>query len=406
MVKRFAIALLAVVLVCGGLVGFNIFRSKMIADFFANQQMPTATVSATKIEPTTWTPEIDALGTVWAFQGVDVAAEAAGVVRAINFHANEVVGKGELLVQLDDSVERADLLAARATVERDEAQLKRAQSLRKSGVSSEATLEEAQTALAASQSNLARIQAVIDHKAIEAPFAGTVGIPRIDLGQYVQPGAVLATLQQMDTMKVDFTVPEQRVGDLRIGQPATFGLTEAEFPYKGRIIGIDPKIDPQTRMAAVRAELENPDGELRPGQFVRVRVALPAKHDVIALPQTSVVTSLYGDYVYLVEPAEEQTTPAEPATGEAASEESGEAAKETPPAGVLAETEGPKLVAKQVFVKVGRRQGNLIEVTEGLKPGQTVVTSGQNKLANNMPVAIDNRVDPAAVALGDGDGAT
>jgi membrane fusion protein (multidrug efflux system) len=410
MVKRFAIALLAVVLVCGGLVGFNIFRSKMIADFFANQQMPTATVSATKIEPTTWTPEIDALGTVWAFQGVDVAAEAAGVVRAINFHANEVVGKGELLVQLDDSVERADLLAARATVERDEAQLKRAQSLRKSGVSSEATLEEAQTALAASQSNLARIQAVIDQKAIEAPFAGTVGIPRIDLGQYVQPGAVLATLQQMDTMKVDFTVPEQRVGDLRIGQPATFGLTEAEFPYQGQIIGIDPKIDPQTRMAAVRAELENPDGELRPGQFVRVRVALPAKHDVIALPQTSVVTSLYGDYVYLVEPADEQPPPAEPAAGEqpgeAASEESGEAAKETPPPGVLAETEGPKLVAKQVFVKVGRRQGNLIEVTEGLKPGQTVVTSGQNKLANNMPVTIDNRVDPAAVALGDGDGAT
>jgi membrane fusion protein (multidrug efflux system) len=321
-----------------------------------------------------------------------------------------VVGKGELLVQLDDSVERADLLAARATVERDEAQLKRAQSLRKSGVSSEATLEEAQTALAASQSNLARIQAVIDQKAIEAPFAGTVGIPRIDLGQYVQPGAVLATLQQMDTMKVDFTVPEQRVGDLRIGQPATFGLTEAEFPYQGQIIGIDPKIDPQTRMAAVRAELENPDGELRPGQFVRVRVALPAKHDVIALPQTSVVTSLYGDYVYLVEPADEQPPPAEPAAGEqpgeAASEESGEAAKETPPPGVLAETEGPKLVAKQVFVKVGRRQGNLIEVTEGLKPGQTVVTSGQNKLANNMPVTIDNRVDPAAVALGDGDGAT
>jgi membrane fusion protein (multidrug efflux system) len=194
-------------------------------------------------------------------------------------------------------------------------------------------------------------------------------------------------------------------------QPAAFGLTEGDYPYEGRVIGIDPKIDPQTRLISVRAEVENPEGDLRPGQFVRVRVALPAVEEVIALPQTAVVTSLYGDYVYVVE---EQT--AEPAATDAATEaqtaadgesegpaenENGEVA-EAPPPGVLAEPDGPQLVAKQVFVTIGRRQGNLVEIAEGLEPGQTVVTSGQNKLANNAPVTINNSVDPAALALDGG----
>jgi membrane fusion protein (multidrug efflux system) len=389
MVKRFLIALVLVVLVCGGLVGFNLFRSKMIADFFANMQTPAVTVSAAEINPITWTPEIEAIGTLRAAQGLDVAVEAAGTVDSIAFEANEVVAQGELLVQIDDAVERAELSSAEAAVERDFAQLERAQSLRESGVSSEATLEEAQTAYAESQSALARIRAVLDQKALEAPFAGTIGIPRIDVGQYVQPGTTVATLQQLDVMKVDFTVPEQRMGDLRLGQPATFGLTAEDFAYEGRIAGIDPKVDPQTRLISVRAELENPRGELRPGQFVRVRLQLPPVENVMAVPQTAVITSLYGDYVYVVEEAE----PAPDAS----------AATEATPAAPEGE-DAPRLVAKQTFVEIGRRQGNLIEIVKGLKPGQTVVTSGQNKLANNTPVAINNAIDPAAVALGDGDG--
>lgn len=405
MFKRFLIVGLvlgAVILLSAGLIGFNLFRSKMIADFFAGQQMPAVTISAAEVKPTSWTPEIDAIGTLIAAQGVDVAVETAGVVKAIAFQANDEVKQGQLLVQIEDAVERADLQAARATVERDRAQLERAQTLSKRGVSSERSLEDAQTALAASESSLARIQATIDLKAIEAPFAGTIGIPRIDVGQYAQPGTVIATLQQLSIMKVDFTVPEQRVADLQMGQPASFGLSEAEFPYQGRIVGIDPKVDPQTRMVSLRAEVENPKGELRPGQFVRVRVGLPAVPDVIALPQTSVVTSLYGDYVYVVEPpaapdaaAEGNTTTAEPEAS---------AAEPAQPAAPADPNAPPPLVARQVFVEVGRRQGNLIEIAKGLKGGETVVTSGQNKLANNTPVIINNDVDPAAVALGEGNG--
>jgi membrane fusion protein (multidrug efflux system) len=392
MSKRFLIALALVILVCGGLVGFNLFRSHMIGQFFATRQMPSVTVSATEVRPTTWTPEIDAIGTLAAAQGVDVAAPIAGVVRELAFRANDRVEEGKLLVQIDDAVERADLRSAEAALERDRAALERARTLSRRGVSSEANLEQAETSLAASESSLGRLQATIDLKAVEAPFAGTIGIPRVDVGQYVQPGSVIATLQQLGTMRIDFTVPEQQLGDLDMGQAVAAGLTGESFPYQGRIVGIDPKIDPASRLVAARAEVDNPDGALRPGQFVRVRVKLPPVENVIALPQTSVVTSLYGDYVYVVETPQPQPGAATPAAAPAPAVD---------PAG--APPTPPPLVARQVFVEIGRRQGELIEIVQGLQPGQTVVTSGQNKLANNAPVTIDNTVDPAAVALRDGE---
>ena len=426
MIGRRRLILASVIVVCALLVAFNQFRKIMIGQFFANMPVQSVTVSATKVEPTTWTPEIDAIGTLSAIQGVDVATEVAGVVKSINFKANDRIEAGQLLVQIDDAVERADLMSAEAAVTRDQAQLARAERLRQTGVSSEATLEEAESNLAASQSALAKIGAVLDEKSIEAPFAGVIGIPRIDVGQYLEPGNMIATLQKLDTMRADFTVPEQQVGELTMDQLASFGLTESDFPYRGHIIGIDPKIDPTSRLVSVRAEVENPDGNLRPGQFVRVRVELPPLENVIALPQTAVVTSLYGDYVYLVEPApasdppepaanaeqpasetesaasEEalrETLPAEPQSGEAPSAEGQAAAPSTDAPAAPTQPEGEKLVAKQVFVEIGRRQGNLIEVKKGLMPGQTVVTSGQNKLTNNAPVAINNAVDPAALAL-------
>ena len=383
MIKRLAIALVAVILICGGLVGFNLFRSKMIANYFATMKMPAATISATVVQQVSWAPQIAAIGTLNAIHGVDVAVQSAGIVQSIGFKANDVVKAGQLLVQLDDAVERADLSAGQAALARDRAALNRSTTLSQRGVSSEATLETAQTTLAASSSALARTQATIDLKSIEAPFAGTIGIPRIEVGQYVQPGTVIATLQQLDTMRVDFTVPEQLVGELSLGQQASFGLTETEFPFTGKLIGIDPKIDPQTRLVSVRAEVENAGLTLRPGQFVRVRVGLPPVPNVIALPQTSVVTSLYGDYVYLVD------KPADPPPA------AGAAAPATPAAAAGA---APALVAKQVFVEVGRRQGNEVEIRKGVTAGDTVVTSGQNKLSNNMPVVVDNTVDPAKIA--------
>ncbi|WP_119460421.1 efflux RND transporter periplasmic adaptor subunit [Rhodospirillaceae bacterium SYSU D60014] len=363
MIKRFVIALVLVVLLCGGLIGFNVFRDQAIANYFANMPVTAVTVSATVVEPVTWNPGIEAIGTAKASQGVDVAIEASGVVRSIAFEANGRVSKGQLLVQIDDAVERADLLAAKSAVERDRTQLERVQTLRRRGTAAAAALDEAQAALDVSRSALERLKAVLEQKRIEAPFAGVIGIPRIDVGAYVQPGQLVATLQDIDTMKIDFSVPEQRVGALSIGQTAAFGAEAGALDFHGRITGIEPKTDPTTRLVAVRAEVRNPEGRLRPGQFVRVRVDLPEETGVIAVPQTAVIASLYGDYVFVVQDGAEKTQ-----------------------------------TVRQVFVKTGRRNGGLIEVVDGLEPGSTVVTSGQNKLDNGTVVSIDNTVNPAELA--------
>jgi membrane fusion protein (multidrug efflux system) len=187
MIKRFTIAAVLVVLQCGGLVGFNLFRAKAIADYFAGQQMPAVTVSTVQVEATTWTPQIEAIGTLLAAQGVDVAVQTAGVVRRSNSKPMTRSRRTRCSSRIDEAVERADF--SRRKPPWSAIGLPGARpNLSKRGVSSDATLETAQTALAASESALARIQATIDLKAIEAPFAGVIGIPRIDVGQYVSPG--------------------------------------------------------------------------------------------------------------------------------------------------------------------------------------------------------------------------
>lgn len=374
MIKRFLIAILLIALVSGGLVGFNLFRATKIDEYFANRQRPVVPVSTVVVKPEAWQPGIESIGTIVARRGVDVATRAAGVVTAIEFASNDEIEKGALLVQLDDEVELADLIAAKANVNRDEGALKRSLQLSDRGFSSTSSLDNAKAALDASRSQMQRVQAQINQKKIVAPFAGTIGIARVDVGQYLSVGSVIATLQDLKTMRVDFTVPEQQFAQVQIGQPLRIGIREEDLAYRGKIIGIDPKIDPSSRLVAVQAEFENIDGTLRPGQFAFVRIELPQENNVIALPQTAIVQSLYGTYAYVVREAE-------PADATAAKPADAEAEK--------------KLVARQVFVTVGRRFGGRIEVTEGLTMGDQVVTAGQNRLSVGSPVTIDNTIDPA-----------
>jgi membrane fusion protein (multidrug efflux system) len=384
MVKRFIIVAILLVLVAGGLVGFNLFRSKAISDYFANMPRPTLTVSTITVQPVTWFPTIDAIGTVSAATGVDLAVELAGIIRQVNFKANDDIAAGQLLIQIDDRTERADLAAVEATLANDQQTLERARQLRERGVNSAVTLENAQTTVAASQAQVDRLKAVLDQKSIEAPFSGTIGIPRIEVGQYVEIGTVVATLQDLSRMRVDFTVPEQDFNRLSIGQNVHVSDAVTKKIYEGRVTGIDPKIDPATRLISVRAEIETADRTLQPGQFVRIAVVLPAEENVIALPQTAVVTSLYGDYVFAVveAPPPAAGAPAPPAPSAA---EGGAVAPAAKP-----------LDAKQIFVKIGRRSGGFIEITEGVTAGQQIVTAGQNRLTNGTPVTVDNTVDPVA----------
>jgi membrane fusion protein (multidrug efflux system) len=364
MKRRLVVALVFILAVglCGGLIWFNFFRDKMITQFFANMQQPPQTVSAAKVEAKTWTPSIGAIGTAKAANGVELAFETAGIVSEIKFKANQNVRQGEVLVQLDDRVERADIQDVQANVKTAESSFERAKALSSRGYGTEANLDQASALLAAARSRLARLEATIQQKALKAPFSGVIGIPRIDVGQYLQPGTVIASFQDLSSMKVDFTVPEQRAAEVKLGQEVRVGTTEGNLPFKGRVIGKDPRVDPKTRLVSVQALVEdNKDGSILPGQFLHVEVVLPEQPNVMTVPQTAVIASLYGDYVYTIDEEQKEGKPVQ--------------------------------VVKQVFVKTGRRRGGALEIVSGINPGQQVVASGQNKLQAGATVKIDNTID-------------
>lgn len=385
MIKRFLIAIVFVAVVVGGIVGFNMFRDRMIADFFANMPATAYPVSIVSAENGEWQPGIEAIGTVYASRGIDLAVETGGVVRSVEFKANDEVEEGQLLVQIDDAVEQADLVAARAQVQVSNASLERARTLSDRGVSTAATVQDAEAAASSALAQIERLNAILSQKSLEAPFSGTVGIPRVEAGQFVSAGATVATLQDLDTLRVDFTVPEQQLARVSAGQTVTIATEAGNAVASGRITGIEPRIDPQTRLVSLRAEVDNQEGRLNPGQFVRVRVQLPLEDDVIALPQTAVTTSLYGDYVYIVRDPEQ---PIETAEGEP-----------------------ERFVVRQVFVQTGRRYGDQVEVTEGVSAGDRVVTAGQNRLSNGSQVTLSQSGDgngndqeqPAEAASVEGD---
>ncbi|WP_457089957.1 efflux RND transporter periplasmic adaptor subunit [Microvirga sp. P5_D2] len=364
MKRRIVVSLvfLFAILLCAGLVGFNFFRDKMIGDFFANMQQPPQTVTAAKVEAKTWTPSISAIGTARAANGVELAFETPGIVKEIKFKANQSIRQGDVLVQLDDTVERADIQDVQANVKTAESNFERARSLSSRGYGTEANLDQASALLAAARSRLARLEATIEQKALKAPFSGVIGIPRVDVGQYLQPGSVIASFQDLDSMKVDFTVPEQMAQNVKLGQEVRLGVSDTQLPFKGRITGKDPRVDPKTRLVSVQALIEdNKERALLPGQFLHVEVILPQEPNVITVPQTAVITSLYGDYVYTIEQEEKAGNQVQ--------------------------------VARQVFVKTGRRRGGTLEVLSGIQAGQQVVASGQNKLQAGATVKIDNTID-------------
>jgi membrane fusion protein (multidrug efflux system) len=357
------LVLLVTVAVCGGLIWFNFFRQEMIGQFFADMRPPAQVVSTADVTARRWTPGITAIGTGRAQQGAQLAVQASGIVKEILFAANDKVKKGALLLQLDDALERADLIDAEASVSIGQAAVDRSEQLMARGVDTQATLDRAQGILDAARSKLARTQAAIELKSLDAPFAGTIGIPQIEVGEYVSSGDLVATLQDLENMTVDFNIPEQFTGNLNLGQPVRFGLNELALDLSGTIIGIDPRGDPQTRLVGVRARIDDMAGaDIIPGRFLHVRIELPVENDVIAVPQTAVVTSLYGDYVYKVVP------------------------DKRPEAG------GSQMI-QQVFVKAGRREGRDIEIVDGLEVGDVIVTAGQNKLQPGAAVTVDNTVD-------------
>ncbi|KPQ05653.1 MAG: membrane fusion protein [Rhodobacteraceae bacterium HLUCCA12] len=359
MIKRLVIVIVLLVLVVGGLIGFNLFRDRMIADFFADMPVQPLPVEVIEAREREWQPTLAAIGTVHAAQGVDLTVEAAGIVREIAFEPNTDVTEGQTLLRLDSEVQGADLTAARAQMELERANLARQRQLQSRGVASDVTLDQTRAGYAAAEAQLARAEAVIAQRALRAPFSGTIGLARVDLGEYVSPGTIVTTLQDLETMRVDFSLPERTLPYLTIGQRLHVRIEGDTRRFDGAITGIDPRVDPGSRMVALRGTVDNPDFALTPGQFARVEIDLPLETGVIALPQTAVTSSLYGDFVYVVEDRDDGQ------------------------------------IARQIFVTPGRRSEGLIEIAEGLAPGDRVVASGQNRLSNRAPVTIAETQAPA-----------
>lgn len=365
MKKRMFFAVLGLVIVFGGIFGYNWFVAYQTEQFFAGQSAPVQTVTATRAEASTWQPRISSVGNLSAVSGSDLASEIAGKVIEVAVADGAEVERGEVLVRLDSVGLQYALRGAQAETRLAEIELERQQRLRRQQANSEADVDRAESELAQARAEVGQIQAELDKKTIRAPFAGRIGIVEVDVGQFVDTGTPIVTLQTLDPVLVDFTVPQRDLGRIEVGRPMVARADAwpgREFP--GEVTAISPKVERRTRSVDVRAQMSNPDLVLRPGMFVDVKVLLPQQEDVITLPQTAVSYNPYGDSVFLVHESETDA----------------------------GETE---LTVERKFVQTGATRGDQIAIVEGVEVGDRVVTSGQLKLRNGSRVKIDNSVTPS-----------
>jgi membrane fusion protein, multidrug efflux system len=389
MVKRFLIAAIIVGLFLGGVGYFNlVFKPQMIGEFMAKMVPPPATVTAEPAKTETWIDRVRAIGTLVAIEGVDVAPQVGGIVTDYFFDSGHDVEKGQKLVKLDTSVEEADLADNKATLQQTNLDFERQSKLVKTSAVSQATLD---STIAKRDSALAAVQkteALIAQKAITAPFAGRLGLRRVERGQYVSPGQALAWLQALDPIWVDFPVPEASVGKFAIG--TEIELTADAFAgetFKGEIEAFDAKLGADTRTLTVRARLPNPDRKLLPGMFANVAVLAGGAKQLVTVPRTAVTYGLYGDSVWVVTESAPEPPAAPPATASAEPVASAIASDVAPTASIPADK---TLTAERRFVRVGPTQGDRIAILEGIKQGEQVVTSGQLKLQPGAAIKVDN----------------
>jgi len=380
MIKRFLIAAILVALFLGGVGYFNlVFKPKMIGEFMAKMKPPAATVTAERAGTKEWIDRVQSIGTLIAIQGVDVSPEVAGIVKNYYFESGNDVEKGTKLVELDTSVEEADLIKNRAVLLEANADLKRQASLVKKEFVSQAVVDTTTSKRDTAAAAVQRMEAVIAQKNITAPFAGRLGLRRVEKGQYVKAGDPLVWLQALDPIWIDFPVPEGELGKLKIGAPIELGVNA--YPgqvFKGVIEAFDARVAQDTRTLMVRGRLPNADRQLLPGMFANMAVLEGKPKKLVTVPRTAVTYGLYGDSVWVVKegpPAPEKTA----SVGEV-------------------EVPAPQLTVERRFVRVGPSQGDEVAILEGVKAGEQVVTSGQLKLHPDAAIKIDNSrpLTPAA----------
>lgn len=368
MIKRMIIMLLLAGLVFGGIFGFQSFKAKMIQKAMASLSAPTQTVSAATATSQPWQSQIEAVGSLRAMNGADLALEASGIVDELRFNSGDDVEAGQTLLRLRNDDDISKLRALEATADLAQITYDRDQKQFKAQAVSQATLDTDAANLKNARAQVAEQQALLDKKILKAPFAGRLGIRAVDLGQYLAAGTTIVTLQSLDPIYADFYLPQQALEQIRVGQTVTIKVdTYPGQTFSGQISAIEPKVDASSRNLQVRATLKNPSRKLLPGMYATVDIDVGEPQRYVTLPQTAIGFNPYGNTVYIVDQAKD-------ASGQT------------------------RLVARQTFVKTGPVRGDQIAVLDGVKEGETVVTAGQTKLRNGSPVAIDNSIQPLADA--------
>lgn len=364
MFKKLLFALVIVSLLVGSIVYIKMDQFAVMTEAAENMQMPPTTVTASKLENSQWEQVIKATASVSPVQGVTVSAETAGRVTEILFDSADLVNEGQVLLQLDTTTEQSQLASAQAAAEQAVIDLKRQRQLIKKKLASADTVDQAETRVKQTRAQVGVIQATIKKKTIKAPFSGRLGLRQVNLGQVLSIGDPVVVLQMLNPVYIDFSIPQQKLSllqqnmQVRVKSDATSDET-----FTGKISAINLEVDPVTRNVQVRALVDNPDEQLRSGMFVNVELVLPDKLAVLPVPATAVLYAPFGNSVFVIDEK---------------NSEDGEVQK----------------VLRQQFITLGKTMGDFVQVTDGLKAGESVVTSGVFKLYTGMQVVIDNTLEP------------
>jgi membrane fusion protein (multidrug efflux system) len=344
-----------VVLALAAYKGLTIYRE--IQQFSTPQ--PPISVNAAHAVERPWQSRLPAIGTLKAFQGIDLTVEVAGTAREVLFQSGEKVRLGQPLIQMDSEVEQASLGTAQAELGLARVEYQRGRNLIDRQAISRSEFDRLSAELQKASASVAQLQATLAKKRILAPFAGTIGIRQVDVGDYLASGTTIATLQDLSTLFVDFFLPEQSVPQLAIGQGVRVQVTAyPDQVFEGRIDAINPKVEATTRNLLVRARLANPDEKLLPGMFANLQVLLAGETPQVLVPETAITYTLYGNSVYVIE---EQA----------------------------AEGDQPEqLQVQRRFVETGERRTGQVVILKGLQAGERVVSAGQLKLDNGARVTI------------------
>jgi membrane fusion protein (multidrug efflux system) len=359
---KVGIAIACVVCALGGLGGIKFLQIQTLMAAGKAFAQPPESVAVFTVRQENWQGTLGAIGSITAAQGVTVTPELAGTITEIAFESGAVVAKDALLVRLDTSSEEAQLRAIKAQLDLAQINLDRTRKLRQDNMVPESDLDTAVATLKQTQANADNIQTIIDKKTIRAPFAGRLGIRQANLGQYLDAGKPIVSLQALTPAYADFSLPQQELGRLKTGMKVRLAIDAyPDGSFEGTLSAINPDLDQTTRSVGLRATFDNTNQLLRPGMYARVQVLLPESKDVLVIPITAVLSAPYGDSVYVIEPKTANTQ---------------------------------ELQVRQQFIRTGLPRGDFITVESGLKAGERVVSSGVFKLRNGMAVVESNAPAP------------